>query len=340
MKKNKKILVTGGAGYIGSHTIIELLKAGYDVVSIDNFCNSTKETFTRIKKITGVSVKNYNFDLCDKKKTEAFFKNEKNIHGIIHFAAYKSVGESVKEPQRYFRNNLDSLMTIIECADKYGVSSFVFSSSSSVSGTTAKLPVTEKTPLGVAESPYAATKQIGENILSNISPSIKNTKIISLRYFNPVGAHESGELGERPVKAPNNLVPVIAEVAAGKREAFFVYGGDYKTRDGTCIRDYVHVCDIADAHVLALKRLENKSSSTYDVFNLGNGRGVTVLEMIKAFEKASGVKISYKISDRRKGDVMATCSDSRKAKKILGWKPKRNLHVMMETAWKWQQNIK
>ncbi len=340
MKKNKKILVTGGAGYIGSHTIVELLNSGYDVVSIDNFCHSNKDVFKRIKKITGIVVKNYDADVCDQKKIEAIFKKEKNISGIIHFAAFKSVGESVKEPQRYFRNNLDSLMSIIACAGKYTIPSIVFSSSSSVYGSATKLPVDEETKLGKAESPYAATKQIGEEILSNIAPSMKNTKIIALRYFNPVGAHESAYIGENPTEAPNNLVPVITEVGIGKRKSLSVFGNDYETRDGTCVRDYVHVCDVAKAHVLALKRLDNKSSPNYDVFNLGNGNGVTVLEMINAFEKISGKKLSYKISPRRKGDVVAVYSNPNKALKLLGWKPERSLDTMMESAWKWQKNLK
>ena len=339
MKTKKKILVTGGAGYIGSHTIVELLNAGYDVVSIDNFCHSTKDTFARIKKITGVSVKNYNIDLCDFKKTEMVFKKEKNISGIIHFAALKSVGESVHEPVRYYKNNIDSLLSVINCAETLRVSALVFSSSCAVYGTVTKLPVSEKTPFGVAESPYGATKQMGERILTDFTASQENTKVIALRYFNPVGAHESILIGEKPQGKPENLVPVITEVGIGKRESLSIFGGDYNTRDGTCVRDYVHVSDIARAHVLALKQLEEETSPVYDVFNLGTGKGVTVLEMVQAFEKVSGKKLPYSIAPRRAGDVVAVYSDSKKAQKILKWKPQFGLQEMMRSAWEWQKKL-
>ncbi len=339
MKKNKKILVTGGAGYIGSHTIIELLNAGYIVVSVDNFSHSTKDVFDRIKKITGVLVKNYNIDLCDYKKTEAIFKKEKNITGIIHFAALKSVGESVSKPLEYFKNNIGSLITVTALTEKYKIPSLVFSSSCSVYGAISKLPVDELTLLGRAESPYAATKQIGEQILQDFSKSQTITKIVSLRYFNPAGAHISGLLGEKPLGKPDNLVPIITEVAAGIRTSLIIFGDDYKTRDGTCIRDYVHVSDIAHAHVLALCHLEKTSANSYDVYNLGTGKGVTVLEMVKAFEKVNKILITYTIGLKRPGDIPAVYSNSQKAKEILGWEPRLGLQVMMESAWKWQRNL-
>ena len=338
-KQNKKILVTGGAGYIGSHTIIELLNAGYDVVSVDNFCHSDKDTFRRIKKITGVTVKNYDIDLCDNKKTEEVFKKEKNISGIIHFAALKSVGESVKFPKKYYHNNIRSLTSVIVCAQKYKVPSIVFSSSCAVYGNVKKLPVNEKTRLGRPESPYAATKQLGEKILQDFANSQKNIKVISLRYFNPVGAHMSGLLGEKSLGKFDNLVPLIAEVAAGIRDKMTIFGNDYKTRDGTCVRDYVHVSDIARAHVLALRFLEKKNTASYDVYNLGTGNGVTVSELVKAFEKANKVSVAYSIGPRRSGDIPAVYSDSRKAKKFLGWEPKLDLYAMMRSAWKWQKEI-
>ncbi len=339
MKSKGKILVTGGAGYIGSHTIIELLGAGYEVVSIDDFSHSTKETFSRIKKITGVSVKNYDVDLCDEKKVEAVFRKEKYFDGIIHFAALKSVGESVNEPLKYFANNLGSLMVILACMKKCHIPTLVFSSSCSVYGMVKKMPVSESTPFGVAESPYARTKQIGEMVLEDIAKGNDTMKIVALRYFNPVGAHESGLIGELPSGKPDNLVPIITETAIGKRPSMTVFGGNYKTRDGSAVRDYVHVSDIARAHVLALKHLEKKTTPKYDVINLGTGKGSTVLEMITAFEKATGQKLNYTIGPKRPGDIEAVYSDTKKAKKVLGWKPELGLKEMMESAWKWQENL-
>lgn len=338
--KTKKILVTGGAGYIGSHTIIELLNAGYEVVSIDNFSHSTKETFFRIKKITGVIIKNYDVDLCDEKKVEAIFQKEKNISGVIHFAALKSVGESVNQPLKYFANNLGSLMAVLACMKKCHIPTLVFSSSCAVYGSVKKLPVSETTLLGVAESPYARTKQLGEMILEDVSKGENNLKILALRYFNPVGAHESGFIGEVPNGKHDNLVPIITETAIGKQSSMTVFGGNYKTRDGSAVRDYVHVSDIARAHVLALKHLEKKTTPKYDVINLGTGKGSTVLEMITAFEKATGQKLKYTVGPKRPGDIEAVYSDTKKAKKILGWKPELGLKEMMASAWKWQQNIR
>jgi UDP-glucose 4-epimerase len=340
MLDTKKILITGGAGYIGSHTIIEIIEnASYEVLSVDNFINSSPKTFDRIKTITGKEIKNITVDLRDYSETEKVFSENKNIIGIIHFAALKSVPESVENPQRYYDNNLNSLKNILECAKKFKVRNIIFSSSCSVYGNISSLPVNEETPLSKAESPYAFTKQEGENILENFIKVNPRFKVISLRYFNPVGAHISGKIGEDPRNIPNNLVPVITQTAIGKIPQMQVFGGDYPTRDGTCIRDYIHVSDIANAHVLALKNLiEKQNSENYSVYNLGSGIGVSVFEAIKTFEKISGKKLNYKIANRRDGDVVAIYSDSTKAEKKLGWKPKYFLEDMMSSAWKWQQN--
>lgn len=350
MKNNKKnksgkvnlngtILITGGSGYIGSHTIIEMLEnTSFDVVSIDNQSNSSTKTYKRIEKITGRKVVNYSIDLCDKEKTEKVFKKHKFV-GIIHFAAFKMVGESVEQPLKYYRNNILSLINILELANKYGVPNFIFSSSCSVYGNVAKLPVNESTPIGNAESPYAHTKQIGEKIISDFCAVNKNINAIALRYFNPVGAHLSGLNGEDPINKPNNLVPIITATAAGKLPKLTIHGNDYPTRDGTCIRDYIHVSDIGDAHILALEFLLNKKNKqNYCVYNLGSGNGVSVLEIIKAFEKVAGMKLNYGFGERRAGDVVSIYSDSAKALKDFGWKPKLIIEEMMTSAWKWEQN--
>ncbi|HVA97920.1 MAG TPA: UDP-glucose 4-epimerase GalE [Bacteroidia bacterium] len=336
-----KIIVTGGAGYIGSHTIIELLEnTNYEVISIDNFSNSSATTYERIEKITGKKVKNYNIDLCSQSDVEKIFENEKNILGIIHFAAFKSVPESVENPAKYYHNNINSLLNILNAVIKFNIEKIIFSSSCSVYGNIANLPVQENTPLGKAESPYAYTKQIGENILSDYTIANKKLQSIALRYFNPVGAHSSGLIGEFPINKPNNLVPVITQTAIGKIEKTVVFGDDYPTRDGTCIRDYVHVCDIASAHVIALKKIiSDNITEKFSIFNLGTGKGVSVLEAIKSFEKVSGKKLNFEIGKRREGDVEAIYSDTSKSEKELGWKPKFDLDVMMETAWKWEQNL-
>jgi UDP-glucose 4-epimerase len=281
-KAKQKILVTGGAGYIGSHTIIELLSAGYDVVSVDNFSHSKKETFSRIKKITGVSVKNYAIDLCDQKKIEILFKKQKHFDGVIHFAAFKAVGESVLEPVKYFKNNIDSLLSIIACSEKYAVPAIVFSSSCAVYGSVSKLPVSESTPMGIAESPYAATKQMGERMLADFAAAQKKTKVVALRYFNPVGAHESGLLGEQPLGKSDNLVPVITEAAIGKRKSLTIFGDDYKTRDGTCVRDY----QISRAHMCARSNTSPKKvhhPMTYSISVLA--RASPFLNFVKHLKK-------------------------------------------------------
>lgn len=337
MSKNK-ILVTGGCGYIGSHTLIEMLtQTNFEVISADNLLNSSEKTLERIKQITGKSVKNYFVDLCDMAKTEQIFQENPDLVGVIHFAALKSVPESVAKPLFYYRNNINSLLNLLECCEKYGVSNFIFSSSCSVYGNVAKLPVNEQTPLSIAESPYAYTKQVGEVILKDVT-KIGGVKGIALRYFNPVGAHKTGLNGENPVNRPSNLVPVITQTAVGIIKEMSVFGYDYDTRDGSCIRDYIHVTDIAEAHIKALYYLiEGKNEAKYEVINLGTGNGVTVLEAIHAFEKVSGVKLNYKLVDRREGDVVAIYSDTTVSEKKLGWKTKIGIEEMMDSAWKWQQ---
>lgn len=335
-----KILVTGVTGYIGSHTAIELLKRDeVEVVGVDNLMNSQKATLDRIHQITGKHVKFYEVDLCDKNSTSSVFEKEGKIDGIIHFAALKAVGESVEKPLLYYRNNLDSLINILEASKKHGTDNFIFSSSCSLYGNVSRLPVNEETALSKTESPYAHTKLVGEEIL-RATIKIQDIKVCSLRYFNPVGAHESGLNGELPISKPNNLVPIITQTAIGKMDKMFVHGNDYDTRDGSCIRDYIHVTDIANAHLLALDHLiQGKNNSKFEVFNLGTGNGVTVLEAIRAFEKVSGVQLNYEMGPRREGDVAAIYSDSSKALKELGWKPKYSLEEMMESAWKWEQNL-
>lgn len=333
----KKVLVTGGAGYIGSHTIIELLNNGnYDVISADNFFTSSPKAYDQVKAITGKSFTTYQLDLCDK---EAFGKifAENEIDGIIHFAAFKAVGESVELPLKYYHNNIASLVNLLELCLQHKVSNVIFSSSCSVYGNIEKLPVDEHTPLPKAESPYAYTKQIGEVMLQDVCNRHLDFSAVALRYFNPVGAHVSGKLGEWPINKPNNLVPLITGTAIGKYPQLTVFGGDYPTRDGTNVRDYIHVTDIANAHVLALDHLlAGKQHTNYDVYNLGSGNGVSVLEAIAAFEKVSGKKLNYKVGDRRPGDVIAVYSDSRKVEKAFGWRCAHGIESMMKTAWDWE----
>ena len=335
-----KILITGGAGYIGSHTILEVLeKTSWQVISADNFLRSSPETFDRIKMISGKQVINYNVDLCDLSKTKKIFLENPDIQGVIHFAALKSVPESVANPELYFHNNNDSLKNILTCIKECGIKNFIFSSSCAVYGNIDKLPVNEQTPQQKAQSPYAQTKQEGEKIIAAFSKENQDIHSIALRYFNPVGAHLSGLTGEAPLGKPDNVVPAITQTAIGKLEQFNVFGNDYNTRDGSCIRDYIHVSDIAYAHVLALQNLfDRKIKNNFEIINLGTGKGVTVLEAIKAFEKATGKKLNYKIAPRRAGDVEAIYSDSSKAKKLLGWIPKYDIEMMMASAWKWQLN--
>ncbi len=337
----KKILVTGGAGYIGSHTLIELMKNnGHEVISADNYSNSTAKTYERIKGINGKMVKHYVLDLCDAAAVQKMMEENKGLDGIIHFAAYKSVPESVENPILYYHNNIESLINMLHAVKEYKIPNFIFSSSCSVYGNIEKLPVNEQTPL-LAISPYGYTKEVGERLIKDFTNSSAGVKAVLLRYFNPVGAHVSGKIGEVPMQRPSNLVPVITQTAIGKMKETTVFGADYDTRDGSCISDYVHVSDIARAHVDALSWLgKNKEAPSCSTFNLGTGSGVSVLEMIHTFEKVSGTKLNYRIGPRREGDVAAIYSDNSTVQKILGWLPKYSLEDMMLSAWKWELNMK
>ena len=335
-----KILVTGGCGYIGSHTIVDLLENGFEVISADNNSRSKDTILDGVEKITGKKIKNYKVDLCIYDDVVAIFQENPGIRGIIHFAAYKSVGESVEKPLLYFENNLNSLINILKCADEFSIPNFVFSSSCTVYGNPDRVPVTEDTPQKKAESPYGATKQMGEEIV-NEAVKLNKTKAVLLRYFNPVGAHPSGHIGELPIGKPANLVPVITQTAIGKIQLLQVYGNDYPTKDGSCIRDYIHVSDIAHAHTLALNyMLEKTNTSKCELFNLGTGNGYSVLEVISEFEKVTGVKLNYQIAPRRSGDVTAIYANNDKAQKLLGWAPEFTLQDMMKTAWDWELKLK
>lgn len=335
-----KVLVTGGCGYIGSHTIVDLLDNGFEVLSVDNLYNSSEAALDGVEAITGVRVHNYRLDLCDMEGCRQIFLDHPDIEGIIHFAALKHVGESFFQPLRYFRNNLNSLINVLDCMEEFGVRHHIFSSSCSVYGNATELPVTEQTPLQEAESPYARTKQMGEQIIADFSRVRHDSSSILLRYFNPAGAHESALIGESPVNAASNLVPVITETAIGKRPEVVVFGDDYDTRDGSCVRDYIHVMDLANAHTKALQYLlECRNSINCEVFNLGIGEGVTVLEAIHAFEKTTGQKLNYRIGDRRPGDVVAVYADYDKAARLLHWQPTRNIEDIMRTAWEWQKKL-
>lgn len=332
------VLVTGGTGYIGSHTVIELLNKGYNPILIDNLSNSREEVVQSIEDITGKRVDFFNIDLCRKKTLEKFFSVYK-IDAIIHFAAFKAVGESVHDPLRYYRNNLLSLVNLLEIVQEKQLDNFVFSSSCSVYGQATQQPVTEKTPLQKAESPYGNSKKIGEEILADVLRNA-NFKAMTLRYFNPGGAHSSALLGEYPLQAPNNLVPVITQTAIGKRESMTVFGDNYSTPDGTCIRDYIHVVDIAKAHVAAIDYLiQNKNKQALTILNLGSGTGHSVLDAIHAFEKVTGKKVNYSIGPRREGDIEKVWADITLASKELGWKPENSLDDIMRSAWAWEQQL-
>jgi UDP-glucose 4-epimerase len=337
----KKILVTGGTGYIGSHTAVELIGDGFEVVIIDNLHNSEADVADRIHQITGVKPQLEIFDICDKEKLDNFFKQYNDISAVIHFAAYKAVGESVRKPLEYYQNNLGSLMNLLEAMKKYGIPGLVFSSSCTVYGQPEELPVNEQSPLQPAESPYGNTKQIGEAIIRDTTRSDKNLKAIALRYFNPIGAHPSALIGELPRGVPENLVPYITQTAYGLRDELKVFGNDFNTPDGYCVRDYLHVVDLAKAHVVAVKRLiEGKNKSDYEIFNLGTGTGVSVLEAIMAFERATGVKVNFRITDRRPGDIEKIWADPSLANSELGWKTLSSLDEAMLTAWNWEKKIR
>lgn len=336
----KKILVTGGTGYIGSHTLVDLIENGFEVISADNNSRSTIGMLEGVEKITGTKVKNYKVDLCNFDETRAIFEENETIAGVIHFAAYKAVGESVEKPLLYFHNNMGSLINILRCIEEFKVPNFVFSSSCTVYGNPDAIPVTEQTPRKQAESPYGLTKQMGEQMIEAFAASNKYTNSVLLRYFNPAGAHPSTLIGELPIDRPQNLTPVITQTAIGKIPSLTVFGNDYPTRDGSCVRDFIHVCDLAHAHTLSIEfLLKKKNANNCEVFNLGSGDGITVLESIKAFEESTGVKLNYSIGNRRPGDVIAIYANNDKAKNALGWLPKYTVNDIMTSAWKWEQYI-
>ena len=336
-----KILVTGGLGFIGSHTVVELQNEGFEVVVVDNLSNATEKVLHGIKAITGNKPQFENFDLREKSKVADFFSRHKDVEGVIHFAASKAVGESVEKPLLYYENNLGVLTYILQELSKKRKSNFIFSSSCTVYGQADKMPITEDAPVKMAESPYGNTKQVGEEIIRDTCKVMPNISAIALRYFNPFGAHPSTEIGELPIGVPQNLVPFITQTGVGLREQLSVFGDDYPTVDGTCIRDYIHVVDLAKAHVAALQRLlDAKNEKNYEVFNLGTGKGSSVLQVIKSFEKVSGKKLNYKIVGRRQGDVIAAYADTTKANKILGWQAKSTLDEAMKSAWDWEQKIR
>lgn len=335
----KRILVTGGLGYIGSHTVVELQEKGYSVVVIDDLSNSDIRVLDRIEKITSKKPEFFKIDLRDKNTVEYFF-TENLVDGIIHFAASKAVGESVENPLLYYENNLHSLVYLLQQCQKWAIQNFIFSSSCTVYGEPDALPITEEAPIKQAVSPYGNTKQISEEIIFDTCHASK-IQSISLRYFNPIGAHESGEIGELPKGTPQNLVPFITQTAAGLRKELSVYGNDYPTPDGSCIRDYIHVVDLAKAHVVALERLfEKRNTSNFEIFNLGTGRGSSVLEVIIAFEKVTGTKLPYKIVDRRPGDVITVYADTTKANNQLGWRAEKTMEDGLASAWEWERKLR
>ena len=335
----KKILVTGGTGFIGSHTVVELQQNGYEVIIVDNLANSSIDVLDNIAKITGIKPLFEQFDLADPAKTAEFFNRNKELSGIIHFAAFKAVGESMQKPLEYYRNNVGSLLNILEGMKTCGLSDIVFSSSCTVYGQPDELPVTEQAPIKPAWSPYGNTKQMCEEILRFTTVSLP-IKAIALRYFNPIGAHESALIGELPLGIPNNLVPFITQTAIGLRQSLSVFGSDYDTPDGTAVRDYIHVVDIARAHVVAIERMINKRMKlNLEIFNLGTGNGFSVLEVIQSFERVSGEKLNYKIVDRRPGDVEKVWASTDFANKELGWKAEKEIDEMMASAWKWENAL-
>ena len=333
-----KILVTGGLGYIGSHTVVALQNAGYEVVIIDDLSNTEINVLDKITSITGTKPSYFEIDLKNQDKVNEFFKTNK-IDGIINFAAHKAVGESVEKPLMYYRNNLLGLINLLDAMKDFDADNIIFSSYCTVYGQADKMPIDEQTPLKKPESPYGKTKQMGEEILEDFSAAF-DKNVICLRYFNPVGAHPTAKIGELPKGIPNNLIPYVTQTAAGIREALSVWGDDYPTRDGTAIRDYIDVNDLADAHVKAVTRLiENKNNSKLEFFNLGTGTGSTVLEVVHAFEEANDLKLKYEIKERRAGDIIEAYANNSLAEKELGWKPETKLSESMRTAWEWQKSL-
>lgn len=336
-----KVLVTGGLGYIGSHTVVELQNEGFEVIIIDDLSNSTVKVLDGISSITGISPQFLELDLKVKKDVEEFFSKQNDLVGVIHFAANKAVGESVENPLLYYENNINTLVYVLKEVIGLEQQNFIFSSSCTVYGETDKLPISENAPIIPAQSPYGNTKQVGEEIIRDTCKVNDSLNAISLRYFNPIGAHPTAEIGELPIGVPQNLVPFITQTAIGEREQLSVFGGDYPTSDGTCVRDYIHIVDLAKAHVAALKRLlHNKNNSNYEVFNIGTGKGSSVLEVINSFEKVSGLKLNYKIVNRREGDVTAIFAETKKANDVLGWQAELTLDDALNSAWKWEQKIK
>ncbi|MEP2773893.1 MAG: UDP-glucose 4-epimerase GalE [Fulvivirga sp.] len=334
-----KILVTGGAGYIGSHTCVELIEAGYEPIIIDNFSNSERFVIDRINEITGKSVTLIEGD-CGDEQLLIDTINKYNTTGVIHFAAYKAVGESSKLPLKYYRNNLGTTAAVLGAVEETSCKSLVFSSSCTVYGQPDKLPVTEKSPIKPAESPYGRTKQICEDMIGDFVSSGQEIKALALRYFNPIGAHPSALIGELPLGVPNNLIPFVTQTAAGIREKLTVFGNDYNTEDGTCIRDYIHVVDLAKAHVSAIKFLLESQNPVYDKINIGTGNGNSVLEVVKAFETANSIKLNYEIGQRRAGDVEKVYADAAYARQVLGWEANKSLTQSLKDAWNWQKTLK
>jgi len=336
----QKVLVTGGLGYIGSHTVVELQNAGFEVVIIDNLSNSSLEVLDGIIEITGKTPLFEKIDLRQKNEVIQFFEKYQDISGIIHFAASKAVGESVENPLLYYENNLSTLIYLLQACNNYTIENFIFSSSCTVYGEPDKLPIDESAPIKKATSPYGNTKQISEEIL-NDSCKVSNLKSIALRYFNPIGAHDSSKIGELPLGIPQNLVPFITQTAAGLRDQLSVFGDDYPTEDGSCIRDYIHVVDLAKAHVVALERLlKDRNSNQFETFNIGTGKGSSVLEVVNAFEKVTQQKLNYKIVDRREGDVISVYADTKKANDVLGWKAEKSMEESLLSSWNWEKKVR
>ena len=335
-----KVLVTGGTGYIGSHTVVELYEKGFEPVIADNLSNSDISVLDNIQSIIGYRPVFYQLDVCDYQKLNEIFKNHHDLVAVIHFAAYKAVGESVLKPLKYYHNNLSSLVNLLQVMEMHNCHNLVFSSSCTVYGQPESLPVDEFAPIKTAESPYGNTKQIGEEILRDCVEANQHLKVVSLRYFNPIGAHHSAKIGELPNGVPSNLVPYITQTAAGIREQLSVWGSDYNTPDGTCIRDFINVVDLAKAHVVAIERMiHNKCKKGFEFFNIGTGKGNSVLEIIKSFEKVSGLKLNYRLADRRPGDVEKIYADTNFANIELGWRAEKSLDETVLSAWKWQQEL-
>lgn len=334
-----KILVTGGLGFIGSHTVVSLIGNGFEPIIIDNCSNASIEVLNNIKEIVDKDITFYNIDITDLPTLKDFFIKEKHIQGVIHFAAAKAVGESVSNPLKYYHNNITGLVNLLLCMEEHSIHKMIFSSSCTVYGQAETMPITENAPVQAPMSPYGNTKKVGEEIINDTVNS-SSLKAILLRYFNPIGAHPSTLIGELPIGVPQNLIPFVTQTAAGMREKLSVFGNDYDTKDGTCVRDYIHVMDLADAHVVAMKRLvEEKQQSAVETFNIGTGTGSSVVEVIEAFERVSGQKLKYEFAPRRAGDTTIAYADTHKANEVLGWKATRSLDVALESAWNWQKKL-